>query len=76
MRDIRRQQQNVNARIDTLTAREREVMDRLSEGQSTKVIASRLGISTKTVDNHRAKVLEKMIVDNVAQLANLCALIS
>lgn len=48
-------------------------MQRLVRGESTKVIAARLAISQKTVDNHRAKVLEKMGVDNAAQLAAMCA---
>jgi FixJ family two-component response regulator len=66
-------QQHVKSHIASLTDREREVMELLSKGYSTKVIAARLGISGKTVDNHRAKVLEKMSVDNAAQLAILVA---
>lgn len=72
-RDCRMHQQEVEARIATLTSREREVMEHLAAGESTKVIAKALGISTKTVDNHRAKVLEKVKVDNPTQLACLVA---
>jgi two-component system response regulator FixJ len=58
-------------RAAKLSAREHEVMDLLAVGDSTKIIASRLGISSKTVDNHRIKVFEKMGVENAAQLARL-----
>ena len=63
--------QQIQRRLDLLTDRECEVMQRLAQGMSTKVIAARLGISSKTVDNHRAKILEKMEVDNTTQLAVL-----
>jgi RNA polymerase sigma factor (sigma-70 family) len=55
--------------LNNLTDREREVMSLLAAGHSAKEIAQRLAISSKTVDNHRAKVLEKMLVDNPTQLA-------
>lgn len=64
---------SIRERIKRLTDREREIMDLLSRGDSTKQIAQRLSISPKTVDNHRAKVLEKMNVDNPTQLAHLLA---
>ena len=63
----------IQDRIARLTDREREIMDLLASGESTKQIAQRLSISPKTVDNHRAKVLEKMNVDNPTQLAHLLA---
>jgi DNA-binding CsgD family transcriptional regulator len=47
----------------------------LIQGDSTKQIAQRLSISPKTVDNHRARILEKMQVDNTTQLARLVALL-
>ncbi len=67
----RQNRAEITARTKTLTDRERNVMDYLILGESTKVIASRLNISPKTVDNHRAKILEKMGVDNPTQLARL-----
>ncbi len=54
-----------------LTEREREVMELLIIGKSTKEIASRLNISIKTVDNHRNRVLEKMAADNLVELTRL-----
>lgn len=60
-----------NARKATLTNREIEIMSYLTKGLSTKVIASKLGLSRKTVDNHRAHILDKIGVDNVVQLTRL-----
>jgi two-component system response regulator FixJ len=65
----------VEERIDQLTERERQIMGYLVQGDSTKQIAQRLSISPKTVDNHRARILEKMKVDNTTQLARLVALL-
>ena len=69
----RAQARSVRERVARLTEREREIMELLSRGESTKQIAQKLAISPKTVDNHRAKVLEKMNVDNPTQLAHLLA---
>ena len=74
--DIRRadQDQSVIAKlVASLSAREQEVKRLLAVGHTTKEIAAQLQISIKTVDNHRANVLEKMCVDNAAQLAHLLA---
>lgn len=54
-----------------LTAREREVMDLMVLGHSNKVIAQQLGISFRTVEVHRTRVLAKMQVKNVAELVRL-----
>ena len=70
-REDEKREEDIARRLDSLTAREREVMVSLSEGDSTKKIASKLNISPKTVDNHRTKVFEKMRVDNAAQLLRL-----
>jgi len=66
---------DAEGRLPTLTDREREIMQLLAAGDSTKQIAQGLSISPKTVDHHRAKVLEKMNVDNPTQLARLLALL-
>ena len=63
--------QELERRYSLLTAREQEVLNLLTSGQSTKAIASYLGISPKTVDKHRVKVLEKMRVDNPIELTHL-----
>lgn len=51
-----------------LTAREREVFHLLAEGLTTKEVARQLGISAKTAENHRARVLDKLDVRNTAEL--------
>jgi len=60
-------------RVAALTGREREVMRRVVEGKPNKVIAEGLDISVKTVEFHRAKVMEKMGADSVAALVQLIA---
>jgi DNA-binding NarL/FixJ family response regulator len=51
-----------------LTSREREVFHLLIEGRTTKEVARALAISTKTAENHRAHVLEKLSAHNIADL--------
>ena len=51
-----------------LTPREREVFHLIVEGQTSKAIASKLGISTKTAENHRASVLDKLKARNTAEV--------
>jgi DNA-binding NarL/FixJ family response regulator len=55
-------------RYELLTAREREVFRLIAEGLTTKEIARQLAISTKTAENHRARVLTKIAVRNTAEL--------
>lgn len=54
--------------VDGLTAREREVLQLMSEGHSTKEIAQRLHISVKTVETHRRQVMHKLDIFSVAEL--------
>ena len=51
-----------------LTPREREVLQSLSEGLSTKGIAARLDVSVKTVETHRAQIMAKLDIHSVAEL--------
>ncbi|MHC1728680.1 MAG: response regulator [Syntrophobacteraceae bacterium] len=53
---------------NTLTPREREVMQLLAEGQSTRNIAEMLHVSVKTVDTHRYQIMNKLQVKNIAEL--------
>lgn len=58
----------IRERLTTLTPRETEVMERVVQGQANKVIAMDLGVSQRTVEIHRARVMEKMGVRSVAKL--------
>jgi DNA-binding NarL/FixJ family response regulator len=53
---------------DELTPREREVLQLIAEGQSTKEIALELNVSVKTIETHRRNVMEKLDLHNVAEL--------
>lgn len=57
-----------NGGISALTPREREVLQLLVEGRSTKQIAYELGVSIKTVESHRHRVMEKLDLHNIADL--------
>jgi FixJ family two-component response regulator len=64
----RARREQLSGRLAALTERERGVLQRVIEGKPNKVIAAELEISVKTVEAHRAKVMEKMGVDSVAEL--------
>jgi DNA-binding NarL/FixJ family response regulator len=57
----------------TLTAREQQVLRMVAEGRSTKDIAAELFISPKTVDNHRANIMEKLNLHNTIELVRYAA---
>lgn len=59
---------SIAARLTALTPREREVLDLIVAGKLNKIIADQLAISPKTVEVHRARVMEKMGVRSVAEL--------
>ena len=58
-------------RLDALTSREHEVMEKVVCGKANKMIAAELGISMKTVEVHRARVMEKLEVHSPFELANV-----
>lgn len=57
--------------LATLTPREREVMDMIVSGKHNRDIAEKLGISPRTVEVHKARVMQKLNVEGVAQLVRL-----
>jgi len=57
--------------VDSLTPREREVMASVVDGKANKVIAIDLGLSERTVEIHRANVMEKMGARSVAHLVKM-----
>ena len=61
----------VYRRLETLTTREREILKLILVGKMNKVIADNLGISMRTVEVHRANILDKMEVKSAIELAGL-----
>jgi DNA-binding CsgD family transcriptional regulator len=53
---------------DPLSPRERQVLQLIAEGQTTKEIASLLGISVKTAESHRSRIMDKLGIHEIAGL--------
>jgi two-component system, NarL family, response regulator NreC len=53
---------------DRLTLRERQVLQLIAEGKSTKDVASLLGISVKTAESHRTRLMQKLDIHETASL--------
>lgn len=66
-----RRRHDIQARIDSLSKRQRQILGLLIDGVTNKVVAERLGISPRTVEIHRAKIMEKMQVTSIAGLVRL-----
>ncbi len=69
-RKSRAEQDEIRARIALLTPREKEVMQRVVRGQANKVIAMDLGVSQRTVELHRARVMRKLKMRSLAELVH------
>ncbi|MEW6271707.1 MAG: response regulator [Thermodesulfobacteriota bacterium] len=73
-RDRRRdgeERAHMQARLATLSPREREVMDLLVVGKANKEVAEHLGLSTRTVEGHRARLMEKLGCESLAELVRI-----
>ncbi|MGO9804658.1 MAG: response regulator transcription factor [Steroidobacteraceae bacterium] len=75
-RDVRNraslaQHAKVRERLDSLTPREREVLSLMTRGKPNKVMAAELGVSQRTVEIHRARVMEKSGAASLAQLVRM-----
>lgn len=70
-RESKRRRKDIVRRVDSLTAREREVLDLVVQGEQNKNIAIRLDISQRTVELHRSRVMEKLEVNSIAELVQL-----
>ena len=70
-RDVRARENEIVARYQQLTSRQRRVMELVAAGRSNKMVADDLGISFKTVEAHRAKVMEKMRAGSLAELVKM-----
>ncbi|MGH6894172.1 MAG: response regulator transcription factor [Dongiaceae bacterium] len=70
-RPIAVERQAARAKIDRLTSREQEVFHRLAAGKPNKIIAFELGISPRTVEVHRARVMEKLDARSLSEIVRL-----
>jgi RNA polymerase sigma factor (sigma-70 family) len=67
----RRRRAEANALLATLTPREREVMDLLVDGKLNKMIAVELGISVRTVEVHRSRIMQKLHARSLSDIVRL-----
>jgi two-component system response regulator FixJ len=63
--------ERIKGHLESLTAREREVLELMTQGHQNKVIAQNLNVSPRTIEIHRARVMEKMNATSVAQLVRM-----
>jgi len=70
-RALRSQRADIAARMAELTPREHQVMSMVTDGRANKEIATALGVSAKTVEVHRARVMDKMRADSLAELVRM-----
>lgn len=75
-REERAARSDVMQRIESLTPREREVLDLVVAGHPNKVIGAELGVSQKTVEAHRARVMEKLEAKSLSELVRLSLSVS
>jgi FixJ family two-component response regulator len=70
-RAVLQKHDQIRQRLETLTPREKEVLELLTKGKQNKVMAGDLGLSQRTVEIHRAHVMEKLGATSVAQLMRM-----
>jgi RNA polymerase sigma factor (sigma-70 family) len=70
-RQLLQQRETLRQRFDSLTPREQEVLQLVTQGKANKVMAGDLGVSQRTVEIHRARVMEKMGAHSLAQLVRM-----
>jgi two-component system, LuxR family, response regulator FixJ len=63
--------ERIRERLESLTPREREVLDLMTQGKQNKAIAQVLDVSPRTVEIHRARVMQKMEAESIAELVRM-----
>lgn len=71
LREDLRSRVQIQGRYDSLTPREREIADRLVAGEANKAVAINIGLSERTVELHRARIMQKMGARGLAQLVQM-----
>jgi two-component system, LuxR family, response regulator FixJ len=71
LREQEARSQQIAGLVASMTPREREVMEAVVSGKSNKIVAEELGVTIKTVEAHRARVMEKMGAESLAHLVHL-----
>jgi len=71
LREQRARRDVIEDRLARLTPREREVMEHLAHGELSKVAAADLGISPRTVEIHRARILKKLAVRSISEVVRM-----
>ncbi len=61
----------ISARLDILTPKERQIIKLVVDGKSSQKIAGELGLSPRTVENHRARIMDKLHINSTVELVKL-----
>jgi len=65
----------VQSRYNSLSEREREILKHVVDGRPNKLIADELGLSTRTVESHRAHIIEKMQASSLSHLVRMAVMV-